>query len=91
MLAVNFLSASHLYAVAEGAPAEEVEAIVFADYDNEDYLKQLYSEVTSKEMGIDEEGKGIYYKTQEQMGEYLYLGPNEVFFSPDVFGRRKLS
>jgi hypothetical protein len=51
-------------------------------YDRVDYQHQLYSEVVPLEWGQDADGKAIYYKVQPSYGQYLYLGANEVFFSP---------
>jgi hypothetical protein len=54
----------------------------FEEYDASDYKEQLYSTVSNLEMGEDADGKTIYYKVQPSTGQYLYLGANEVFFSP---------
>ncbi|MCH9620879.1 MAG: hypothetical protein S4CHLAM20_02870 [Chlamydiia bacterium] len=54
--------------------------------DIDDYRSQLYSDVTPLEYGSDEEGKPTYLRVQKSTGNYLYLGPNYVFFNdPGVF------
>jgi hypothetical protein len=54
----------------------------FEEYNVSNYKNQLYSEVTPLEYGKDKDGNTIYYKVQHSIGQQLYLGPNEVFFSP---------
>jgi hypothetical protein len=55
--------------------------VSFAPYEKEDYRKQLTSGILNLPFGMSEEGDQLYYKVQPSLGEYLYLGPNEVFFS----------
>ncbi len=54
----------------------------FEVYSVSDYQSQLYKEVSELEFGADKEGSPIYYKVQTSNNRYLYLGPNEVFFTP---------
>ena len=58
------------------------DVIQFEEYDESDYRVQLYTESHAYEFGADETGKPYYYKVQDSTDEYLYLGPNEVFFTP---------
>lgn len=52
-------------------------------YDIMDYKNQLYSDVTTLQLGVDTDGLKIFYKVQNNIDNpYLYLGPNEVFFRP---------
>ena len=55
---------------------------VFEGYDIIDYKEQLYSSIIPVELGLDEKGEIIYYNSQAVGSKYLYLGPNEVFFTP---------
>ena len=52
------------------------------DYQDDDYRLQLYGDVFELYLGNDEKDKAIYYKAQNSLGPYLYLGANEVFFTP---------
>jgi|GEM_PF-2274845 len=52
-------------------------------YDISDYRNQLYTDVTTLQLGEDTDGLKVYYKVQKNVDHpYLYLGPNEVFFKP---------
>jgi len=53
----------------------------FAPYEKEDYKKQLTTGILNLPFGVSDEGDQLYYKVQPSQGKYLYLGPNEVFFS----------
>jgi hypothetical protein len=54
----------------------------YQEYDVANYKEQLYKEVSLLEFGVDENNNPIYYKVQQSNNPYLYLGANEVFFSP---------
>jgi len=52
-------------------------------YDIMDYKNQLYSDVSTLQLGVDTDGLKIFYKVQRNIDNpYLYLGANEVFFRP---------
>lgn len=51
-------------------------------YNAKEYKEQSNSDPFIHEYGVDDRGHTIYYRCQDATENYLYLGPNEVFFSP---------
>ena len=69
---VSLTAALSLFLFAELSAIEE--------FNLEEYRQQHYSETHFQHFGVEEDGTDYYYRVQHPEGEYVYFGPNEVFF-----------